>query len=169
MFAWNRFWLIISPLFMAISFYLNSQIPRTDNFYIPTDQDIFHENMVLSWLQISSLTKQFLSRQAYHSLEVSIPILLLLCDFFHPRLFRLFHTLHPLRSTHALASLLNSFVCFLASPSKIKEVSHESLILNDPIPDHSDPLLRPLWNRPQCSIQLPSCLNTPHRRNCSFR
>ena len=31
MFSWNRFWLIISPLFMAISFYLNSQIPRIEN------------------------------------------------------------------------------------------------------------------------------------------
>jgi hypothetical protein len=31
MFSWNRFWLLVSPLFMAISFYLNSQIPRIEN------------------------------------------------------------------------------------------------------------------------------------------
>ena len=59
MFSWNCFWLLISPLLMAISFYLNSQIPRTDNFYIPTDQDIFYKNMILIlfgiWLLFSLL------------------------------------------------------------------------------------------------------------------
>ena len=77
MFAWNRFWLIISPLFMAISFYLNSQIPRTDNFYIPTDQDIFHENMVLSlfglWL-LFSLLAGYKSLRSQNNFLVAKPI-----------------------------------------------------------------------------------------------
>ena len=77
MFSWNCFWLLISPLLMAISFYLNSQIPRTDNFYIPTDQDIFYKNMILIlfgiWL-LFSLLASYKSLRSQSNFLASKPV-----------------------------------------------------------------------------------------------